>query len=144
MGERLNYWRRSLQAIRERPVAGFGVGSWNMQYNRLEGGKGRLHTWNIRNPHQEFLLWMVEAGILGMLMIGAVFGAAIKDSLRMHTAAQRAAQSAVLAIGVSCLFNASLYDAQVGDYLCVALAIVLAFGLRSEATASANGTLQAP
>ena len=140
-GERLNYWRRSLQAFAERPVLGFGVGSWNMEYNRLEGGKGRLHTWQIRNPHEEFLLWMVEAGLLGLLLVVGVFGSAIRDSLRMASEpAQRAALSVVLAMLVSCAINASLYDAQIGDYLCVALALALAYGLRTGPTPPAAGT----
>lgn len=129
-GERLNYWKRSLQAFVERPLAGYGVGSWNMQYNRMEGGKGRFHTWQIRNPHQEFLLWMVEAGLAGLLLLCGVFAAAVRDGLRAQAAAQRAVLSVVIAMLVSCIFNSALFDAQIGDYLCTALALALAFSLR--------------
>jgi len=130
-GERLNYWHRSLQAIAQAPVLGYGVGSWNMEYNRMEGGKGRLHTYQIRNPHEEFLLWTVEAGMLGLLLICGVFAAGFSDTRRMAGSAQRATVSVLMAMVVSCGINSSLFDAQIGDYLCVALAMCLALGLRS-------------
>ena len=130
-GERLNYWRRSLQAIAERPVAGFGVGSWNMQYNRMEGGKGRFHTYQIRNPHQEFLLWMVEMGAIGLALLVGVFAAAARDARQMRTPGRRAVASVLIAMAVSCIFNSALYDAQIGDYLCVALGLAMAIGWRT-------------
>ncbi len=129
-GERLNYWRRSLQAIAEQPVQGYGVGSWNMQYNRMEGGKGRFHTYQIRNPHEEFLLWAVEAGLFGLLLLAGIFIASFRDSLRMQNSAQRATISAILATLIACAFNSALFDAAIGDFLCVCLGLCLAWGLR--------------
>ncbi len=129
-GERLNYWRRSLQAIAEQPVQGYGVGSWNMQYNRMEGGKGRIHTYQIRNPHEEFLLWTVEAGLFGLLLLAGIFIASFRDSLRMQSSAQRATFSTILAILIACAFNSALFDAAIGDFLCVCLGLCLAWGLR--------------
>ncbi len=128
-GERLNYWRRSLQAIEQSPWAGYGVGSWNVQYNRMEGGKGRFHTYQIRNPHQEFLLWTVEAGLLGLALLCAVLAAVWVDSRNMSAPAQYATRSVLLACVVACLFNSALFDTQIGDFLCAALGITLAWGL---------------
>jgi O-antigen ligase len=129
-GERLNYWYRSLQAIAERPLLGYGVGSWNMQYNRLEGGKGRLHTYQIRNPHQEFLLWMVEAGVLGLVLLMSLLACAVRDTRQMDPSERQATTSVLTVIVLSCLFNSTIFDAQIGDFLCVALGLCLAMGLR--------------
>lgn len=129
-GERLNYWYRSLQAISERPIVGFGVGSWNMQYNRMEGGKGRLHTYQIRNPHQEYLLWMVEAGVLGLLLLLGLLASVARDARRMGRPERYATTSVLTTIVLSCLFNSVLYDAQIGDFLCIALALCLALRSR--------------
>jgi O-antigen ligase len=110
-----------------------------MQYNRLEGGKGRFHTHQIRNPHQEFLLWMVELGVLGLLVFSAVFFAAARDAKQMTPGSQRAVISVLIAMLVSCIFNSALYDAQIGDYLCVALGLALALGAADRRATTANG-----
>jgi O-antigen ligase len=131
--QRLNFWRRSLQAIQERPLTGHGVGSWNQEYNRLEGGKGRSGTDVVRNPHQEYLLWGVEAGIGGLLLFCGVLLAMLRDALRLPTQEYRAALSVLAAMALSCLFNSSIFDATIGDFFCVAMGLTLALGLRSTA-----------
>ena len=48
----------------------------------------------------------------------------------MQAAGRRATQSVLAAIASACLFNCALYDAYIGDYLCVVLALVLCYGLK--------------
>ena len=127
-GERLNYWRRSLESMKQHPVAGAGVGSWNAEYQRLDQGRGPLNAQNVRNPHQEFLLWGVEAGVIGLALLCNILLAAWRDARRMTIPAARAAQSVLAALVIACLFNSSLFDATIGDFFCVALALVLALG----------------
>lgn len=130
-GERLNYWRRSVEAIQERPLHGFGVGSFNAQYNRLDAGRGNPPTFNIKNPHQEFLLWGVEAGIPGMLMLCVLLACLWRDARVGERQCRQAAMSVVAGLVVSCMFNSTLFDAAIGDFFCVAIGLLLALGLRS-------------
>ena len=65
-GLRLNFWYRSTQAIAERPLTGFGVGSWVQQYRRLNAGADNGYQASSGNPHQEYLLWGVLLGVGGM------------------------------------------------------------------------------
>jgi O-antigen ligase len=130
-GERLNYWHRSLQAISERPLYGFGVGSWNAQYRRLDAGRGAPHTLQIRNPHQEFLLWGVEAGLGGIVLLCYLLFAACKDALSMPLPVRHAVHSVVAALIVACCFNSSLFDGAIGDFFCVTLGLLLALGWQS-------------
>jgi O-antigen ligase len=37
----------------------------------------------------------------------------------------------LLALVIACLFNSSLYDAYIGDFFCLALGLLLAYGARS-------------
>ena len=67
-GQRLNFWRRALQAIAEKPLYGHGVGSWNREYRRLENDNPSPVTAQVRNPHQEYLLWGVHLGVGGLLV----------------------------------------------------------------------------
>ncbi|MES2511043.1 MAG: O-antigen ligase family protein [Pseudomonadota bacterium] len=129
-GTRLHLWTRALQAIKERPLAGFGVGSWSTEYNRVD----RLHDSKhqdiqpLGNPHQEYLQWGVQLGLVGIAILLAILTSIFADSRRMHPMAARTVQSALVALAVSCLFNSTLYDALVGDFFCVVLGIALGFG----------------
>lgn len=127
-GQRLNYWGRSIEAIAESPLTGYGVGSWNGQYLRLDQGRGAPDTFNARNPHQEFLLWGVEAGIAGSLMLVSLLLSMYVDSKNMSLPVARATQSVLLALTISCLFNSSLYDGLIGNFFCVTLGVLMALG----------------
>lgn len=135
-GQRLNFWHRSLQAIAERPFTGFGVGSWHQQYTRLEGGKPSPGTAEVRNPHQEYLLWGVQLGVGGIALFLAFIAALVRDSRGFAIPVRRATQSVVAVMAVACLFNSSLFDALIGEYFCIVLGLLLALGLRGQAPAT--------
>ncbi|MDP2450419.1 MAG: O-antigen ligase family protein [Polaromonas sp.] len=134
-GVRLNLWKTSVEAIVERPLMGSGVGSWVTEYNRIEKLKNPLHpslgAQSHGNPHQEFLLWGVQLGVGGILLLFAFGGAVLLDLRKMEPPIARAGQSVLLALAVSCLFNSSLYDAYIGDFFCVSLGVLLAYGFHS-------------
>ncbi len=135
---RLDFWVGSLEAIAEKPFVGTGVGSWATAYNRIVGLKFSAHK-DISvggNPHQEFLLWGVQLGVGGVVILLAFLGAAMVDFLKVDTPVARAGQSVLAALGVSCLFNSSLYDAHIGDFFCLSLGVLLAYGIRSRDASS--------
>jgi O-antigen ligase len=142
-GTRLNLWQRSAQAFSEEPWIGSGVGSWEKQYNRLQKKFVPSHQDIRGNPHQEYLLWAVELGILGLALLLGILVSIYRDSLAMLSADQRALQSSLLGLVVACLFNCSLYDALIGDYLCVVIGLLLALGLQPRPAPSAPETLPA-
>jgi O-antigen ligase len=134
-GVRLTFWRTAAQLIAQRPLAGAGIGSWSTEYNRMERQKNPAHE-DIDpngNPHQEYLYWGVQLGIPGLLLFAALMLSALRDTMKMETAHARAAQSALLALAVCCLFNASLYDGLIGDFFCVLIGLLLALGLSKPA-----------
>lgn len=133
---RLDFWAGSLEAIAEQPFWGTGVGSWTTEYNRIQGAKNSAFTdlgsrkaGNHGNPHQEYLLWGVQLGIGGIVLLLACLAALIADLLKMTTPVTRAGLSVVAALAVACLFNSSLYDAYIGDFFCLTLGILLAYGV---------------
>ena len=132
-GIRLSLWRRAIQVMSQHPVAGAGVGSWSTEYNRLERAQNPAHI-DINgngNPHQEYLLWGAQLGIPGVLLLGFLMSSVLKDTQGMGRPYARATQSTLLALAVACLFNSSIYDAQIGDFFCVLIGLLLALGLRS-------------
>jgi O-antigen ligase len=132
-GWRLNAWQRSLQAVQESPWYGHGVGSWAITVKRLEGDKGPqiFGEANASNPHQEYLLWSVELGVGGALLFMAVMATMALDARHFKMGIQRTVWSFIAAMAVACLFNSALYDDLIGDYFCVVLGLLMAYGLRS-------------
>jgi O-antigen ligase len=134
-GVRLTFWRTAARLIAQRPLAGAGIGSWSTEYNRIEHQKNPAHK-DIDpngNPHQEYLYWGVQLGIPGLLLFAAFLLSVLRDTMKMETSHARAAQSALLALAVCCLFNASLYDGLIGDFFCVLIGLLLALGLSQAA-----------
>lgn len=137
-GWRLNAWHRSLQAIAEKPVVGHGVGAWTPAAKKFEGDRATqmFGEGNQSNPHQEYLLWGVELGIGGLLLLLALMVCITRDALQFQTNHMRATLSVASAMAVACLFNSALYDDLMGDFFCVSLGLMLALGARN--THSAN------
>lgn len=132
-GFRLNAWRRSLQAMMQAPLSGHGVGSWTESVKHLEGASSQkvFGEGNASNPHQEYLLWGVELGFGGVVLLLAFFACLVRDSLGFVQPVMRATISVTAAAAIACLFNSSLYDALIGDYFCVALGLLMAMGVRT-------------
>lgn len=127
-GLRLDFWRTSAGAILREPLHGYGVGSWNFEYLRLSKYKIPASERNVRNPHQEYLLWGVELGVPGILLLLAVLGSVLRDSLNLPTPIRHALQSVLAGGAVACLFNSTLFDAVIGDYFCVLWGLLLGYG----------------
>ena len=145
-GLRLVFWHSAVQMIAQHPLEGFGIGSWSTEYNRLSREKNPAHI-NIDgngNPHQEYLLWGVQLGIPGILLLLALMGSVLRDSLKMQKNCARATQSTLAALALACLFNASIYDAQIGDFFCVLLGLLLALGLSEGSPPSHSATPAGP
>lgn len=142
-GWRLNAWRRSVQAINEKPLIGHGVGGWTPAAKRFEGSNANalFGEGNNSNPHQEYLLWGVELGLGGVLLLVVFLLAAARDAFTFAPSIGHATLSVLVAIAVACLFNSSLYDDLMGDYLCVSLGLLLALGAQSRYV---NTAKQAP
>ncbi len=144
-GVRLDLWRRSLQSIAENPWQGSGVGSWRSEFERQQAlhspatpisNVGDQH----QNPHQEFLLWGVELGLPGIVLLCAVLLTLYRDSQRLQVPERRAMQSVLAALVAACLFNCTLYDSLIGDFFCITLGLLLALGGSMPAPPTAAGT----
>ena len=130
-GIRLALWSRALQAIEERPLLGHGVGSWNTVYRRLEGGELSPVFARLHNPHQEYLLWGVHLGLVGIALMLAFLLTLVRDASGFQADVRHATCSVVAILAVVCLFNSTLFDALIGDYFCFLLGALLALGALS-------------
>ena len=81
------------------------------------------------NPHQEYLLWGVELGVFGIILLLSFFICLLRDSLKFSINIQRSMIAVTLATACACLFNSTLYDGLIGDYFCVILGLIFAWGI---------------
>ena len=130
-GIRLHFWHRAVQSMEESPWLGSGVGSWSNEFNRLEKqlSPGSKMLGEKSNPHQEYLLWGVQLGGLGIVLFLGFLISLMRDMWQADAHARRAGLSTVAALAVSCLFNSTIFDALIGDFFCVVLGLLLALAL---------------
>jgi O-antigen ligase len=72
-GLRLAYWRVSLNAISEAPVFGHGTGSTHQLFSREAAGKSGEWANIVRNPHNQTLYVAIQWGVLGCLVLYAMW-----------------------------------------------------------------------
>lgn len=130
-GQRLEFWHHSLEAIQDAPLIGHGVGSWNKVY--LERGGAYP---DVSNPHQQFLLWWVEAGLVGLLALLSVIAAMWRDAWQLPRFAGQALWVVVaVSLGIS-MMNCPFFGAGLGEYLLMLMGLLLSLGKTSVGTQS--------
>ena len=124
-GVRLYYWHVSLLAAMEKPVLGHGAGSWNHEYRRLGADKVNPLTLSINDPHQLFLLWAVEGGLVGLSLLGAIFIYLLICSRSLALQDAHTLQAIIAALIISGMFNSMIFGIGMGDFFCIAIGILL-------------------
>ena len=108
VGQRLEFYRVSLEIVREHPLAGVGTGGFPKAYAEKAG-----HTspFEVRNPHNEYLLIAVQTGLVGLALLLQLFWQQWRLAPRLATPLEtHIARGLVLTIAVGCLFNSLLLD----------------------------------
>lgn len=91
--ERINRWSCAIRMWKDRPIFGFGPGTYQFEYGRYQRSyeKTRISTdFGTRgNAHSEYLGPLSEAGIFGLLSILLIVGTTIYTGLRVHFQAKK-------------------------------------------------------
>ncbi|MFN8207401.1 MAG: O-antigen ligase family protein [Bacteroidales bacterium] len=86
--ERINRWNSALRMFRERPVFGFGPGTYQFNYApfQLSGEKTIISTnFGTRgNAHSEYLGPLSEQGVLGMLSFLVIIGTVVYTAIKVY------------------------------------------------------------
>ncbi len=72
-GQRLEYWRQSIQSFGEAPLFGHGTGSTKQLFDREAVGKTGAWAHSISNPHNQTLYVAVQWGVLGCIVLYAMW-----------------------------------------------------------------------
>ncbi len=73
IGERLEYYRKSLQFFAEAPVAGHGTGSIEGLFQQAAAGQTGVAAEVVRNPHNQTLNVAVQWGAVGVVTLYAMW-----------------------------------------------------------------------
>jgi O-antigen ligase len=108
IGLRLTFYRVTLRIIRDHPFMGVGTGGFPEAY-AARAGRSRPST--AVNPHNEYLLFAAQLGLVGLLALLALFYFHWHLAPRLATPLEtHLARGLLLTIAVGCLFNSFLLD----------------------------------
>ncbi|WP_339733417.1 O-antigen ligase family protein [uncultured Gimesia sp.] len=109
---RIEFYENSLHLAKSNPLLGSGTGSFGMKYKQLAEQNQQIST---SNPHNEYMMLLVQNGIIGVGLFLSFFWSAWR-STRLMTGLDRALGQAVLAVYfVVCMVNSLMLDTTEGS-----------------------------
>jgi O-antigen ligase len=107
-GQRLDFYYNSLKIIQEQPLLGVGTGGFPAAFAKQIQGTDALLT---VNPHNEFLLITMQAGLAGLVLLLYLFYTHWRCAAQLGSALEQdAARGLLLMYVINCAFNSALYD----------------------------------
>ena len=107
-GLRLEFYKNTLDIIAAQPLTGVGTGGFPRAYAQQVKGTGKPET---HNPHSEFLNIAAQIGIIGVLVLIAMFWLQWRAAGRLDTPMEQAlARGLVLTMLTGCMVNSLLLD----------------------------------
>jgi O-antigen ligase len=122
MGQRFTFWRYSLKLIAEKPLLGFGTGSFTKEYQRVAGNE----LFVTKNPHNEFLMIGVQLGLLGLSIYLGFLASQYYYARKLPDKEKWLAQGILLSLIVTSLFNSPLMDHAEGHWFTTMIALCFA------------------
>jgi O-antigen ligase len=121
-GERINFWKRSIDAIAEAPVFGHGTGTIRDVFKRSASGQGTSAVVSV-NPHNQTLAVAIQLGMFGVLLLFAMW---ISHFALFFRGAGMASWIGLLLVAqnvIGSLANSHLFDFTHGWMYCIGVGI---------------------
>lgn len=137
-GERLNRWLCAFEMGRERPLVGFGPGTYETSYGVFQSWENLTSHSSFQgdrgDAHSEYFSALAEQGVPGLMLVVALFGVALWSGLHGAVETKNGDRrwlilgwtAAVTSLAVGSLFNAYFEVDRIAPLLwlsCAALAI---------------------
>jgi O-antigen ligase len=107
VGMRMDFYRTSVNMVREHPLFGAGTGSFPAAYAAAVAGR---HMEETVNPHNEYLLIAIQIGLVGLACLIYLFYIEWRLAARLEPLHRNLARGLVLMFVIGCLFNSLLLD----------------------------------
>ncbi|MBI2509647.1 MAG: O-antigen ligase family protein [Betaproteobacteria bacterium] len=108
IGLRLEFYRNSIEIVREHPVLGVGTGGFPKAYAAIVRGTSQSEA---HNPHNEYLMIAAQIGLVGLALLLHLFWRQWRFAARLATPMEAdLARALVITIAIGSLFNSLLLD----------------------------------
>ena len=131
--QRLTYWRKALHAFGEAPLIGHGTGSIKRQFERAATGGSNLDAEIVSNPHNQTLNVAMQWGVLGIVLLYAMWIAHLRLFLGEGLAAWIGLVAVVQNIASS-LLNSHLFDFHEGWMYVLGVGVAGGMALKAKAS----------
>jgi O-antigen ligase len=125
-GMRHLLYTKTTDMVLERPLMGWGIGSWNDEWKKRTPAS--VHAANM--PHNDFLWMGAQAGLPGSVSLLAIIVALFWSVLRLQSPAATASFVASAGLLVAMTFNSALRDAQIGMSVLFVVLVLNVYALR--------------
>jgi len=108
VGQRMEFYRNTLEVVRQRPLLGAGTGGFRQAYAEQVHDSGRIAT---HNPHNEYLMVAAQLGLAGLALLLALFAVQWRAALQLPSMReQMLARGMVLSIMTASAVSSTLID----------------------------------
>jgi O-antigen ligase len=108
IGTRMDYYTNTIKVIRENPILGVGTGGFEAAYAKEIAGTNMARS---NNPHNQFLLFLAQAGVVGLGAFLLLLTVSWRVAVRLPTIPETMlARGIIITISAGCLFNSLLLD----------------------------------
>lgn len=122
-GNRLQFIKITGEMILEKPIIGHGIGSWLEQYPERALRAGADETHGMSTPHNDYLLYGAELGIVGVIGLLSIYMAIAIQGIRQIPRHGLGLFLISVTFFVGSMFNALLRDWKFGMPMMILLAI---------------------
>lgn len=129
IGLRLQFYQNSLKLIGAHPLLGTGSGSFVHEYQKIADKKQIIAT---HNPHNEYLLFMVQWGLAGLLAYLYFLYCLWRESWHLEVCQRDLAQGIWAVITIGCLFNSFWLDNGEGHLFALMIGLLYCFNTPRE------------
>ncbi|UFW53614.1 MULTISPECIES: O-antigen ligase family protein [Bradyrhizobium] len=130
--QRLTYWRKALHAFTEAPLIGHGTGSIKRQFEHAATDGSSLDAEVVSNPHNQTLNVAMQWGVLGIVLLYAMWLAHLRLFLGEGLAAWIGLVAVVQNIASS-LLNSHLFDFHEGWMYVLGVGVAGGMALKAKA-----------
>jgi O-antigen ligase len=139
VGQRLEFWRKSLRFFTEAPIIGHGTGSTEGLFQQAAVGQTGAAAEVIRNPHNQTLNVAVQWGVLGIIVLYAMWF----SHLMLFRGSGLMAWIGLLVVVqnfFTSLFNSHIFDFHEGWMYVLGVGVAGGMVLKAHATEKAEAT----
>ncbi|MDB6097079.1 MAG: O-antigen ligase [Francisellaceae bacterium] len=133
ISDRLDFYKNSWYLFKQKPLLGWGTGSFEKVYHEHALKTSQLIT---KNPHNEYLYIMVQLGLVGLTSFIGLFIYLFRCSFALPQFEKYILQGLLLSMMAGMMANSWIRDFSSGHFFMVMLALCLSSGQKKESSSA--------